>query len=71
MSGRSGRFTKYYNKNSGRNKLDSTIYNHIVRDEIDAIYQNDLVKRKNKQIRRQRRARKILPVTLAKMPWDE
>ena len=62
---------RHYEKGATRPQTSGIDFRHTARDEVDAIYANDLVKRKNRQIRRQRRAAKILPVTLAKMPWDE
>ena len=67
----SDRDARYPYKSPTPDKLDSTPFRVIAKDEEDAYWANNLVKRKNKQIRRERRAAKILPVTLAKMPWDE
>ena len=62
---------KQYKRGACRAKLACEITKHTADDEVDAFYENARVKRGNKRIRHDANlAKKMRPVSLAKMPWD-
>ncbi len=62
---------RQYGRGANRKKLACNIIKHTADDEVEAFYENAQVKRKNSRIRWEaRQAKKLKPVSLAKMPWD-